>query len=195
MPHALTVLCCTVLFVTASAVSATAALAAKPIRPNRVAAVPTVLRASAHLAARRAQARRVRARIRMQRLRALRLARQPKVFSPHFGKLPLRQVRWMAPQLATWYGPGFFGGRTACGSSLGRHTWGVAHRRLPCGTMVVVGFRGRRIAVPVIDRGPFSGATFDLSSRLAYAIGFTKVGAGVVKVGLMRKHRVPIARL
>src|SRR5688500_6354796 len=36
----------------------------------------------------------------------------------------------------TWYGPGFYGNRTACGQRLTRSTQGVAHRTLPCGTKV-----------------------------------------------------------
>ena len=56
---------------------------------------------------------------------------------------------------ATWYGPGFYGKRTACGKRLGRATIGVAHRTLPCGTRVTFYHGGRFVTVPVIDRGPF----------------------------------------
>ena len=35
-----------------------------------------------------------------------------------------------------WYGPGFYGKRTACGYALTQSIVGVAHRTLPCGTKV-----------------------------------------------------------
>ncbi|HEU0316720.1 MAG TPA: RlpA-like double-psi beta-barrel domain-containing protein [Solirubrobacteraceae bacterium] len=76
---------------------------------------------------------------------------------------------------ATWYGPGFYGRRTACGKRLTRSTLGVAHRTLPCGTKVSIFYSGRRIEVPVIDRGPFAnGATFDLTAAAAKQLGFTQ---------------------
>ena len=85
------------------------------------------------------------------------------------------------PAKATWYGPRFYGRRTACGQRLTRTLLGVAHRRLPCGTQVAVLYKGRRITVPVVDRGPFAhGARWDLTSATAEALGFEhtdRVGA------------------
>ncbi len=73
---------------------------------------------------------------------------------------------------ATWYGPGFWGRRTACGIRLTKRTLGVAHRTLPCGTRVGVYLDGRQIELPVIDRGPFAkGMTLDLTQAAARAIG------------------------
>src|SRR6478736_1082416 len=67
--------------------------------------------------------------------------------------------------LATWFGPGFYGQRTACGQVLTPAIVGVAHRSLPCGTLVKMSYRGRRLIVPVIDRGPYAhnGAAWDLT--------------------------------
>src|SRR5206468_12183409 len=45
-------------------------------------------------------------------------------------------LRLMRVRTATWYGPGLYGRRTACGERLGPGTLGVAHRSLPCGTPV-----------------------------------------------------------
>jgi rare lipoprotein A len=74
---------------------------------------------------------------------------------------------------ATWYGPGFFGHRLACGGKLTSTTLGVAHRTLPCGTPVQVFYRGRSLTVPVVDRGPFAnGASYDLTAATARALGF-----------------------
>jgi hypothetical protein len=75
--------------------------------------------------------------------------------------------------LATWYGPGFFGHRTACGQKLTHALLGVAHRRLPCGTPVALYYKGRTLVVPVVDRGPFRrGASWDLTAGAAIALGF-----------------------
>lgn len=75
-------------------------------------------------------------------------------------------------QKTTWYGPGFYGKRTACGKKLTRRTLGVAHRTLPCGTRVEFFRKGRRIVVPVIDRGPFvRGVTWDLTLTAMKRLG------------------------
>jgi rare lipoprotein A len=76
------------------------------------------------------------------------------------------------PVKATWYGPGFYGRRTACGSKLTHRTLGVAHKRLPCGTNVALRYRGRVVVVPVIDRGPYSrGVDYDLTYATARRLG------------------------
>jgi rare lipoprotein A len=83
--------------------------------------------------------------------------------------------------MATWYGPGFYGRRTACGLKMTRTLIGVAHKRLPCGTPVALLYRGRTLTVPVVDRGPFRpGTAWDLTSAAAQALGFQftdRVGA------------------
>ena len=75
--------------------------------------------------------------------------------------------------VATWYGPGFYGNRTACGQRLTTETLGVAHRWLRCGTMVAVLYQGRTITVPVIDRGPYSHADWDLTREAAERLRFS----------------------
>ncbi len=83
-------------------------------------------------------------------------------------------TRSMERTAATWYGPGFYGNRTACGKVLRTTTIGVAHRTLPCGTKVTFAYHGRYLVAPVIDRGPYSGGyTFDLTSGAAEGLGFT----------------------
>jgi rare lipoprotein A len=77
------------------------------------------------------------------------------------------------PAMATWYGPGFYGRKTACGVRMSRTLLGVAHRKLPCGTQVAVLYKGRRITVPVVDRGPFRhGTSYDLTAATAQALRF-----------------------
>ncbi len=82
--------------------------------------------------------------------------------------------RSMPAQLATWYGPGFFGNQTACGQTLTTKTRGVAHKTLPCGSKVVVRYKGRFVRTTVIDRGPFAnGAVWDLTQATARDLRFT----------------------
>jgi len=78
--------------------------------------------------------------------------------------------------VATWFGPGFFGKKTACGQTLTPLVVGVANRTLPCGTLVRVAYRGRSLTVPVLDRGPYShiGADWDLTAGAAEALGITE---------------------
>jgi hypothetical protein len=78
--------------------------------------------------------------------------------------------------LATWFGPGFYGQKTACGQTLTPAVVGVANRTLPCGTLVKVSYGGRTLTVPVLDRGPYShiGADWDLTAGAAQALGITE---------------------
>ncbi len=74
-------------------------------------------------------------------------------------------------QIATWFGPGFYGQKTACGQTMSPVIVGVASRTLPCGTLVLVNYKGHRLTVPVIDRGPYgNGATWDLTWGAASAL-------------------------
>jgi rare lipoprotein A (peptidoglycan hydrolase) len=76
--------------------------------------------------------------------------------------------------LATWFGPGFYGRRTACGQTLTPTLLGLAHRTLPCGTLVRVSYEGRTLTLPVLDRGPYSRADWDLTAGAAQALGITQ---------------------
>jgi rare lipoprotein A (peptidoglycan hydrolase) len=86
---------------------------------------------------------------------------------------------WRRDHNVSWYGPGFYGNRTACGYTLTRTLVGVAHRTLPCGTQVV--FRnpanGRSVVATVVDRGPFvSGREWDMTGGLCTALGHCYTG-------------------
>src|SRR3954469_7548579 len=83
--------------------------------------------------------------------------------------------------VATWFGKGLYGRKTACGQTLSSHLMGVAHKTLPCGTMVSFYFRGRTVTVPVVDRGPFGkGISWHLRTAAADELGFTSTGKGTV---------------
>jgi rare lipoprotein A len=74
--------------------------------------------------------------------------------------------------IATLYGPGFWGHKTACNVTLRRRTIGVANRTLPCGTQVQIYYQGNVMTVPVIDRGPYAhNANWDITMAAARALG------------------------
>lgn len=76
--------------------------------------------------------------------------------------------------LASWYGPGFYGNKTACGQVYTPQILGVAHLTLPCGTQLTLIYGGRAVTVPVIDRGPYiAGRTIDLSNATKLALSCT----------------------
>ena len=78
---------------------------------------------------------------------------------------------------ATWYGPGFYGHRTACGGTLSPGRVGVANKTLPCGTRVRLRYRGRTVTAPVIDRGPYAGGrTYDLTAATKQRLRFGSTG-------------------
>jgi peptidoglycan hydrolase-like protein with peptidoglycan-binding domain len=90
---------------------------------------------------------------------------------------------------ASWYGPGFYGNRTACGQILRPGTQGVAHKTLPCGSRVLIGFRGRFVITRVIDRGPFiAGRAWDLTGATAKSLRFDGVGVGDVRHAVISRR-------
>jgi rare lipoprotein A len=92
--------------------------------------------------------------------------------------------------LATMYGPGFWGQRTACGKKLTRSMLGVANRTLKCGTEVALYYRGRTLTVPVIDRGPYAnGADWDLTEATDTALGIP----GTATIGAVSLPPAPSA--
>jgi rare lipoprotein A (peptidoglycan hydrolase) len=81
--------------------------------------------------------------------------------------------------LASWYGPGLYGNVLGCAGHPKVPTrfrvghFGVAHKTLPCGTMVLVCYR-RCAWARVIDRGPFiAGRDFDLTAAVARYVRFS----------------------
>jgi rare lipoprotein A (peptidoglycan hydrolase) len=88
---------------------------------------------------------------------------------------------WTVYKKATWYGPGFWNNRTACGQTLTKTTIGVAHKKLPCGTQVTFSHAGRTVSTTVIDRGPYNkGYAWDLTKKTAKRLAFLEVGAGTI---------------
>ena len=89
----------------------------------------------------------------------------------------LRRVYVYRQSYASWYGPGFYGRRTACGRTIDAGTLGVANKSLPCGTRVTFRHHGRSVTVTVIDRGPYAGAReWDLTAATKERLGFGSTG-------------------
>lgn len=87
--------------------------------------------------------------------------------------------------VASWYGPGFHGRRTANGEVFDQHELTAAHPSLPHGTRVMVTnlANGRAVEVRINDRGPFvGGRVIDLSYAAARAVHM--VGPGTARVRL-----------
>ena len=91
---------------------------------------------------------------------------------------------------ASWYGPGLWGNKTACGQTLRPRTLGVAHRSLPCGTAVKFVYKGRALVTQVIDRGPYAhGRAWDLTAAASEALGFE--GVGMVRYAVAVEYARP----
>ncbi len=87
--------------------------------------------------------------------------------------------------VASWYGPGFQGRRTASGERFNTHAFTAAHKSLPFGTRLKVTNvgTGRSVVVRINDRGPFvRGRELDLSHAAARAIGMS----GTARISIAR---------
>lgn len=87
--------------------------------------------------------------------------------------------------MASWYGPGFHGNKTANGERYDMHKLTAAHRTLPLGSVAVIRstHTGRQVTVRINDRGPFAkGRVLDLSLAGAQALGI--VGNGTDQIEL-----------
>jgi rare lipoprotein A len=87
--------------------------------------------------------------------------------------------------VASWYGPGFHGRRTANGETYDQDELTAAHRSLPFNTLVRVENtrNGKSVVVRINDRGPFVGnRIIDLSHKAARNLEM--IGAGTADVRL-----------
>jgi rare lipoprotein A (peptidoglycan hydrolase) len=105
---------------------------------------------------------------------------RPEAAQPAARPVVVVKPTWRLDRNVSWYGPGFYGKRTACGLAMTKTLIGVAHRSLPCGTKVT--FRnpdnGRIVTAPVVDRGPYvSGRQWDLTGGLCQRLNHCQTGA------------------
>lgn len=87
--------------------------------------------------------------------------------------------------VASWYGPGFHGKKTANGERYNQNALTAAHKLLPFNTDIRVTNldNGRSVIVRINDRGPFvDNRIIDLSRKAAATIGM--IGPGTARVRL-----------
>ncbi len=85
--------------------------------------------------------------------------------------------------IASYYGPGLQGNRTASGEPFDPQEYTAAHNSLPLGTELRVSYGGKSVRVTVNDRGPYApGYDLDLSLAAARKIGLIEPGTAPVRV-------------
>ena len=92
---------------------------------------------------------------------------------------PAAKLKQLGVGVASWYGPGFYGRRTANGELFRKGTLTAAHRTLPFGTIVrVINLEnGRSVNVRINDRGPFKyHRLIDLAHGAASALNMMRAG-------------------
>ena len=98
---------------------------------------------------------------------------------------PHEQPDYDETGIASWYGPTFYGKRTANGEIFDANALTAAHRTLPMPVNVRVTNleNGKSLVVRVNDRGPFAkGRIIDLSERAAQLLGYYRQGTARVRV-------------
>jgi peptidoglycan lytic transglycosylase len=96
--------------------------------------------------------------------------------------------------VASWYGPGFHGNRTANGEVFDQYELTAAHPTLPLGTRAMVTnlSNGRAVEVRINDRGPFvGGRVIDLSYAAARTIGMIGPGTARVRIDVLGMAAAP----
>lgn len=111
---------------------------------------------------------------------------EPKRSQPQ--NIAFAPVRAVLNGVASWYGPGFHGNRTANGETYNQNALTAAHKSLPFGTRVRVTHTGtgRSIVVRINDRGPYiGGRIIDLSAAAARVLGMASSGVAPVRVEIL----------
>ncbi len=102
--------------------------------------------------------------------------------------IALGPVRFSLNGMASWYGPGFHGRRSANGEVYNQNALTAAHKSLPFGTRVRVTHvrSGRSVVVRINDRGPYAGGRIiDLSAAAARVVGVMQSGVAPVRVEVL----------
>lgn len=92
--------------------------------------------------------------------------------------------------LASYYGEGFDGKKTASGEIFNKMDLTAAHKFLPFGTLLKVTnlSNNKTVVVKVNDRGPFvEGRILDLSYKAAQELGFLDEGVAYVRVTVIKE--------
>ena len=92
--------------------------------------------------------------------------------------------------VASWYGKGFQGKKTASGEVYDKGALTFAHKDLPFGTFVKFYYGGKSVIARCNDRGPYvKGRHFDLSERVAEELGLIKKGVDDVEFKILLKPK------
>lgn len=87
--------------------------------------------------------------------------------------------------IASWYGPGFQGRKTASGERFNTHDMTAAHKTLPFGSIVKVTNQenGKSVVVKINDRGPYiKGRIIDLSHAAKEELGMGGLADVIIEV-------------
>jgi len=113
--------------------------------------------------------------------------------------------KWYTPQesysydetgVASWYGPGFHGKKTANGERFNTNEMTAAHRTLQMPSFVRVTNldNGRSVVVRVNDRGPYArGRIIDVSQKAAELLDFKRKGTALVRVTVLPEESRQVA--
>jgi rare lipoprotein A len=107
---------------------------------------------------------------------------------------PREEPNYDETGVASWYGPTFYGHRTANGEVFKADSLSAAHRTLPMPVNVRVTNleNGRSLIVRVNDRGPFAkGRIIDVSEQAAKLLGFYGEGTARVRVTFVARADLP----
>jgi rare lipoprotein A len=106
--------------------------------------------------------------------------------------------------LASYYGKGFHGRKTASGERFSQDEMTAAHRQLPLGTKVMVENpdTGAQVEVKITDRGSYAERKrriIDLSKAAADSIGLVEPGVAPVRLSVTeeaaQQHKSPTAEV
>lgn len=101
------------------------------------------------------------------------------------GEFVPRITGYLKKGIASWYGPGFHGKKTATGERFNMYAMTAAHKTLPLSSYAEITnpANHRTVIVRINDRGPFHGnRILDLSYAAAKKLGIHSKGAGSVVI-------------
>ncbi len=109
---------------------------------------------------------------------------------------PMKEVKagFCQNGIASWYGPGFHGKKTASTETYNMHELTAAHNVLPLNTLVKITNleNQKEVVVRINDRGPFVGDRIvDLSLAAAQELGMVKKGTVPVRMAVLGPANVP----
>lgn len=111
--------------------------------------------------------------------------------------VPREQYDLVETGIASWYGPGFDGKKTANGEIFDKRELTAAHRTLQMPSLVRVTNldNGRSIIVRINDRGPFKrNRVIDVSEKAAELLGFKGIGTAKVRLEVLQQESLRIAQ-